>query len=92
MKITVIGKQNLLDVALQEYGDVRSVFDVALSNNISITDELFAGMELSMPDSVFDSKEVKNYFLGKNRKVSTAYELSGIALREYLLTTTFPTI
>lgn len=79
MKQTVIAKQNLLDLALQECGDVRAVFDIALANNISVTDVLFAGMELTIPESEFTQTQIRNYYLGKGRRVATEYTSEQIA-------------
>lgn len=61
-KITIIDKQNLLDIALQASGTIESVFEIALQNNISITDEISPGTTLHIPDNLVKNKDVLNYY------------------------------
>lgn len=46
--------QCLADVALQQYGNLDSLFAIALLNGVSITDELVAGTALELPAGVVD--------------------------------------
>lgn len=64
--------QSLLDIAIQEGGNVLSVFDWALKNNISITQELLPGDELLLSDSLKNNKEVIQYFKGKNQTIASS--------------------
>lgn len=54
MKVTVLPRQNIADIAIQVYGDVRAAVDIAIANNISVTSDLEAGTELECPDIVYD--------------------------------------
>ncbi len=62
-KITIIDKQNLLDIALQASGTIESVFEIALQNQVSITDEVAPGVGLMIPDGLIQNKDVLNYYI-----------------------------
>ena len=70
--MTVIENQSLFDIAIQESGSVLSVIEWALSNGISITDDLEPGQQLTSPDSNFKNNDVFNYFKGKNQMIATS--------------------
>ncbi len=55
MKVTVAQRQSLADLAIQVYGDIRGVTDIALANGLSVTADLEPGAELECPDVVYDS-------------------------------------
>ncbi len=61
-KITIIDKQNLLDIALQGTGTIESVFEIGLKNNVSITDEIVPGTTIEIPDFLLQNKDVLNYY------------------------------
>ena len=61
-KIKVLNNQSLFDIAIQEYGTVEAVFDLAMANGLGITDELNAGQELAVPDSDFVIPEIVAYY------------------------------
>lgn len=71
-KIKVISNQSILDIAIQELGNVDAAFDLALYNDISITEVLVPGQELKIPTSEFIKTDVFNYFFGKQRKIATS--------------------
>lgn len=54
MKVKAMPRQSLADIAIQVYGDIRAVVDIAAANSLSITADLEAGMELECPDVVYD--------------------------------------
>jgi hypothetical protein len=47
--VKVLNGQTMLDIALQELGDVERASEVAVLNDRPITDDLVAGEELSVP-------------------------------------------
>jgi hypothetical protein len=51
--VNVLNGQTMLDIALQELGDVERAGEIAVLNDRSITDDLVAGESLSVP--VYDS-------------------------------------
>ncbi len=50
MKIKVQLQQNLFDIALQYLGSVEYAMQIALLNNISMTDDLAVNTVLEIPD------------------------------------------
>lgn len=64
--------QCLFDIAILEDGNVLSAFEWALSNGISITDELLPGQNLINPNSGFKETDVVNYFKIKKHNLGTA--------------------
>jgi hypothetical protein len=41
--------QNMMDIAIQHCGDARSLFDLAVLNDLSATDEVAPGTDLKIP-------------------------------------------
>ena len=69
MKVTVRAGQSLMDVALQEYGALEPVFDLARLNNISPTEVMSAGNSLERTDIVPD-RQMEKYC--KDNQISPA--------------------
>lgn len=61
MKETVLYNQSLFDVAVQHTGTLESVFEMALLNNASITDELVAGNRLLINVENHNT-DIKDYY------------------------------
>jgi hypothetical protein len=70
--MTAIENQSLFDIAIQEEGSVLAVFDWAIQNGLSITDELAPGQQLIPAGSQFKNFDVANYYKGKNQMIATA--------------------
>lgn len=68
--VSVIANQNLADIAVQEFGSIDAVFDIALANDISITSSLSPGTTLLIPEVSYEV-EIAQYFKGINKKIST---------------------
>lgn len=83
--------QNLLDVAIQECGDVRAAFRIALENGLSLTDIPFTGMEIKIPEHGFKNKGIARLFSETKRGIATTDEISR-SLNDYLLKNTNPTV
>jgi hypothetical protein len=62
MSITVAYGQTSLDIALQGMGDVERVFDVALLNGGSITQDLVPGTIVEIPAPALDKQKMVNLF------------------------------
>lgn len=73
MKIISKDRQCLLDLALIATGSVEGAVDIAVANGISLTSELDAGTELSIPGRVLDARVVEKY---GNENVLPATEIS----------------
>jgi hypothetical protein len=70
--ITVLSNQSVLDIAIQEDGNVLAAFEWAIANGISITEELEPGQKLTSQVSVFRNDDVARYFGGKKQMIATA--------------------
>lgn len=82
--VTVLFGQTLADIAVQEYGKLEAVCDIAKENALSITDTLPDGVVLKLPDIVYD-KKIQEYF--KQKRIKPATDLteacSGIFTKEF---------
>lgn len=70
METIVLEGQSLLDIAIQTGGSVECIFDLAVRNNISITDSLQAGQVLDSPTIV--NKQIADYYRQRNIHPATA--------------------
>lgn len=73
MKTTInaLHNQNLFDIALQTQGDIRSVIEVALQNELSITDVLFSGVQLQIEPTTFKNNDIVTYYQRRNQSIAT---------------------
>ena len=53
--IKLLDNQRIIDIAMQELGDVERIFEIAILNGKSITDDFITGDVLVLPD--FDSAQ-----------------------------------
>lgn len=72
MKVVVLQRQSLADIALEVYGDLSGLPGIARENGISITDDLTPGTELICPDVVYDNY-LQNYVRKNGIKPATVY-------------------
>lgn len=77
MKAIVQAGQTLFDIAIQEYGTLESVMQLAKVNNLSITEVLMAGQVLDVPDQVYD-KKVADYCKNNQITPATADEMDSL--------------
>lgn len=62
-------KQSLLDIALQECGDVSAIVDIAVLNGISITEDLDVGDTLVLPLPA--KQDIVKYYKDRNIILAT---------------------
>lgn len=74
MEVIVKPRQTLQDIAIQVYGDIRAVADIAKANDIAITDDIMPGTILMCPEVVYD-RYLQDYV--SMNAVSTATALDG---------------
>lgn len=74
--VVIQAEQTLLDIAIQEYGDMAGLFLLAAQNDISPTGVLDAGQILEVPDVVIN-KEMQEYCQQNNVTPATAIDPSG---------------
>ena len=58
MQVVVLHNQSLLDLALQHTGTIESIFELAMLNNLSITDDVVAGKILTIPTETFTNNDI----------------------------------
>lgn len=63
----IISKQGqwLGDIVVRESGDISEIVEMAVNNNISVTENMVVGLELLKPEAI-------------NRRVMNYYEINGI--------------
>lgn len=73
-KTVTIAQQSLLDLAIQGYGTVEAVVQLALGNGLSVTDELPAGFVVESMEYEGTNNEVADYF--KKKGIVPATEIN----------------
>lgn len=75
MTITVLHNQSLLDIALQHTGTIESIFELAVINIKSVTDDMVAGALLNVPPFSVGArnKDILAYYTAKNIQPATAF-------------------
>lgn len=71
-QITILENQRVIDIAMQELGDVEMIFDLALLNGVSVTDDLSAGTLFTVPDFDKTKRATVNLFLKKGVEPASA--------------------
>jgi hypothetical protein len=69
MKLTVLNRQTIFDIAVQRAGDASAAFALALANDISLTEDLKTGQEL-IPAGVI-AKDITDYYTNRQLKPAT---------------------
>ncbi|MFC0344059.1 hypothetical protein [Epilithonimonas hispanica] len=72
----VLHNQSLLDFAIQHTGSAQNAFEIAMANNMSLTDQLTAGAELTVPGTVAMDLDIKNYYSSKAIQPATDVTVS----------------
>lgn len=62
--------QSFLDIAIQEHGNLKAVIDLAVLNEVSITDPLINGDQLEISSPITASIEIVAFF--KKHKINPA--------------------
>lgn len=73
MKVEVLDRQSLIDIALQVYGSIEGVFTLAVENGLSVTDSLTSGQVLDYsPENIIDKRVTQQYKI-QNIRPATAF-------------------
>ena len=75
--IVVLHNQSLLDVAIHQTGSAFTALEIAIANDLSITDQLTAGSTLLIPDSVIGNIDIKSYYQSKMIQPATDITQTG---------------
>lgn len=73
MKVKVLQRQTLSDIALQVYGDISGIVGLAVANGIGVADPLVPGTVLECPDVVYDNY-LQTYVRKNSIIPATAYD------------------
>lgn len=87
MKVTVLMRQTLSDIALEIYGDISGLPGIARANNIAMTADLQVGQVLECPDVLYDAY-LQNYVRKYGIKPATEYDGTG-EIRQRIFTEQF---
>ena len=69
MKATVLDRQSIFDLAIQELGIVEAAFAFSIENDLSLTENLEVGQELVVTDK--ENKAIANYYENRGLKPAT---------------------
>lgn len=86
MKVKVKDGQTLSDIAVQEYGSLAAVMELAWENGMALTDIPAPGSELTLPEKVYD-RAMEDYC--KVNGVSPATQRDTSAVRLHIFTKEF---
>lgn len=67
----ILHNQSILDIAIQHTGHVQNAFAIAVANGKSVSDDLFAGDDLIIPQTVLISSDIVSYYSAKNIQPAT---------------------
>lgn len=71
-KIPIKHKQSVLDLSVQAFGSMDAFMDMAVENDISITENLTPGDELSLPEFSEKKTDIIAFYNKNQIKPSTA--------------------
>lgn len=71
--VKILPHQSLFDLAIQEYGTIEAAIDIALFNDLSVTEILEAGTEIKLPPNAPTNQDILNYYHQHNLQPATAY-------------------
>ncbi|SHG98205.1 hypothetical protein SAMN05443549_109108 [Flavobacterium fluvii] len=78
MKIIALHNQTLSDIAIRHCGTMEAVAEIAILNNMSITDDPIPGQLIAIPAKDYGNQEVINYFSANKVDPATAMKIPPI--------------
>ena len=72
MQIKILHNQTLLDIAIQQYGSATMAINLAIENNLSLTEVNEVGTPLIAPSKDNETRLIAEYFQNKGLKPATA--------------------
>lgn len=82
MKIIALHNQTLSDIAIRHCGTMEALADIAILNNISITENPTPGQLIELPTKDYGNQEVINNFSANKIDPATALTDDHTALTE----------
>jgi hypothetical protein len=71
--VRVLKNQSLFDLSIQSYGSIEAVIDMALENDLSVTDELETGAEINTPELSITRMAIVRYYERNKIKPATGF-------------------
>ncbi|CDF80562.1 conserved hypothetical protein [Formosa agariphila KMM 3901] len=65
----------MLDIAIQEYGSINEMLDLAVANGLSISSVISTGTVLQIPGLEASEPSIQNYYKHKQLKPATSTNL-----------------
>lgn len=73
--VIVLPSQRMIDIAMQELGDVEKLFDIALLNGKSVTEDTAAGISLLVDDYDKSKRSIVQVLRRKGFEPASANDL-----------------
>lgn len=71
MQTTVLYNQNLFDIAIQQNGNALTIFELALLNGLSPTDDITPEQKIEVAKSSLMAPEIVDYFINRKKIIAT---------------------
>jgi len=70
-KVTVQKQQNIIDLAIQEYGSIEGLIQLAKDNDLSLDEDMVAGAMLEVNESKINNQPLVDYFKQRDIIIAT---------------------
>lgn len=70
-EVIVFSHQTLFDLAIEYYGSIAAVFDLAVANGLAVSADISSGTTVVLPNATAANGEVVSYFAGKGQHIAT---------------------
>lgn len=70
--IPILNNQSLIDIALQHRGTATAAFEIAVANELSLTDDLTVGKIQVIPETLYANRDIADYYRSKGLLPATA--------------------
>ncbi|MBU2923062.1 hypothetical protein KO504_17060 [Winogradskyella psychrotolerans] len=70
----IIQNQSVLDLSIQEFGNIEGLMALAIVNDYSITQDLVPGTNFEVPDYDTDTPDIQRYYSTRDKHPATALQ------------------
>jgi len=70
----ILINQSVLDLSVQEFGNLEGLIDLAIASNYSITQDLTPGTDYSVSDFETETPDIQRYYKNKDLRPATALQ------------------
>ena len=79
---TVLSRQSLADLCIQQLGGIAAWFELAWANDIGITDELIANTKIQAADVDVVASDITDFYSDRQIKPATALTATNLTTLE----------